>query len=64
MGEIVNFREATRRIGRVRPPASAETTGTILLFTGVRYERYSEAAWASMTPKSPAPGTGRRRKRA
>ena len=60
MGDLIDFPEkpATKRAGRV--PHAAAAGATILLFTGIRYERMAEPApeRGSPDPKKPR---GRRR---
>jgi hypothetical protein len=64
MGEIIPLRPrhgATTDLDTPRIPAGAGEGATILLFTGVRYERHNDPAPA----KTPRPaGRGGRRKRA
>ncbi len=59
MGDVIRF-QPRREVKVVRAPAEGEGA-TILLFTGVRYERHEEPAPVNM----PRPaGRGGRRKRA
>jgi hypothetical protein len=57
-GLIVRFPTASERPHRA-PPGDAESRGTLLLFTGVRYERRSEPA----TPVLSGGSSRRRRSR-
>ncbi len=65
MGELLMFRPRRGRSWRSRDPAS--NGAQIMFFTGVRYERMSEAAPAlgtgSSDPKPAAEGKGRARRR-